>query len=194
MVKAPHSEMPDVSTFADHEIIIPHHKLSQTVTVTDRDFTPDIEAIARAETALAELSGEFAGWMKAECDRLDAARVQVRSIGLSYRTREELFRAAHDIRGQGTTFGYPLAAAAADSLCHLLEYSMDKDSIPQMLIDQHVDGVRAIIREDAGDSSKIARMLAASLRKLTDDFLMQESRHRRDDLESMVAPTLVPKD
>jgi hypothetical protein len=37
-------------------------------------------------------------------------------------------------------------------------------------------------------------MLATSLRKLTDDFLMQESRHRQDDLKAMVAPTLVPRD
>jgi hypothetical protein len=194
MAKSPYSEMPDVSTFADHEIIIPHSKLSEAVTVTDRDFTPDIDAIARAERALAGLSGEFAGWMQAECDRLEAARMHVRSMGLSYQTREELFRAAHDIRGQGTTFGYPLAAIAADSLCHLLEHSLDKDTIPQTLIDRHVDGVRAIIREDADDSSQIARMLATSLRKLTDDFLMQETRHSRDDLKSMVAPTLVPKD
>ena len=38
-------------------------------------------------------------------------------------TRDELFHAAHDIKGEAATFGYPLVAPAADSLCRLLEHT-----------------------------------------------------------------------
>jgi chemotaxis protein histidine kinase CheA len=191
----PRNEKPNVSTFADHEVIMPPHKLGKAIAKTGRDLAPDLDAIARAEAALAELSGEFAGWMKAECDRLDAARVHVRHERQSYKARGELYRAAHDIKGQAETFGYPFAAAAAESLCLLLDHAPDKDRIPQALIDQHVDGVRAIIREDARESgNKTAQALALSLRRATDEFLTRENQNFDGDLTAVTAPNLVPND
>lgn len=186
---------PAVSTFADHEVIVPEHRLKSALSVTGGDVSPDLEAIDRAEAALAELSGEFASWMQAECDRLDAARSKIRATGTLAGGRDELFRAAHDIKGQAATFGYPLAAEAAASLCRLIEHTPDPKRIPLTLIDQHVDGVRAIIREDvraAGDA--IASKLSNSLRRVTDEFLVYENRHRPGYLDGivMMAPPLVP--
>lgn len=190
----PRSEAPTVSTFGDHEVIRPHNRLNQAVKMTGGDFSIDFDAIARAEAALSELSGEFSGWMKAECDRLDAARVSARKDGLEGRTREELFRAAHDIKGQAATFGYPLAADAAESLCRILEHTPAKTRVPLPLIDQHVDGVRAIIREDVRENGNaIAKALAETLRKVADEFLVNENRHRPDYLRAIVAPPLAPK-
>src|SRR5690606_30583400 len=138
------------------------------------------EIIARAEAALAELSGEFAGWMKAECDRLDFARLRIHERGLDKTGPEELFRAAHDIKGQAATFGYPAAAKAAESLCRLREHTPDPARIPLSLIDQHVDGVRAIIREDVREhGTAIAAKLAHSLRYVTDEFLLYERSEER---------------
>jgi hypothetical protein len=189
------SDAPTVSTFSDHEVIVPRHKLAEAVIVTGGDASPDLDAIARAEAALAELSAEFAVWMRDECERLDAARTAVKSSGLGGKPLEDLFRAAHDIKGQATTFGYPLAADAADSLCRLLEHTPDLKRVPLVLVDQHVDGVRAIIREDArADGNKIATALADRLRRVTDEFLVQENRHRPEYLDGIVtvAPPLAP--
>ena len=190
------SNAPTVSTFADHEVIVPTHKLSKAVKTADgTDMGPDFEAIARAEAALAELSTEFSTWMRAECDRLDAARIEIKASGLRTNTRENLFRAAHDIKGQGATFGYPLAAEAADSLCRLLEHTPDVKRLPVGLIEQHVDGIRAIIRENARESGHaIASALAAELRRASDAFLMQENKHRPGYLDGIVAmaPPLAP--
>ena len=63
--------------------------------------------VARAEKALAGLSGEFKDWMAIECERLAAAHAAILSHGFTTETREELFRAAHDIKGDAATFGYP---------------------------------------------------------------------------------------
>jgi HPt (histidine-containing phosphotransfer) domain-containing protein len=189
------SDAPTVKTFADHEVIVPRHKLAEAVIVTGGDVTPDLDAIARAEAALAELSAEFATWMRDECDRLDAARAVVRSSGLGGKPREDLFRAAHDIKGQAATFGYPLAAEAAESLCRLLEHTPDLKRVPLALVDQHVDGVRAIIREDVrADGNRIATALAGGLRRVTDEFLVQENKHRPGYLDGIitVAPPLAP--
>lgn len=187
------SDTPAVRTFADHEIIMPPHKLSKALTVIGRDMTPDLDPIARAEAALAELSSEFESWMRAECDRLDAGRAKVREVGLVGTAREDLFRAAHDIKGQAATFGYPLAAEAADSLCRLLEHTPDVSRVPLALIDQHVDGIRAIIREDVRETGNaLALALATSLRRVTDEFLVHANRDRPGYLDGIIAPSLIP--
>ncbi|MCC7348765.1 MAG: Hpt domain-containing protein [Variibacter sp.] len=186
---------PSVSTFADHEVIVPEHKLRSALAVTGDDLTPDLDAIARAEAALAELAGEFDGWMRSECDRLDEARVKVKATGLVGATRDDLFRAAHDIKGEAATFGYPLAAEAAESLCRLIEHTPDPTRVPVTLIDQHVDGVRAIIREDVRETGhEVAAALAATLRRVTDEFLVAENKHRPGYLDGIVtvAPPLAP--
>ena len=81
------------------------------------------DPIAAAEEALAQISGDFSNWMHDECDRLDAARAKVRDMGLSKGTKQELFLAAHDVKGDSTTLGYPEVGPAADSLCRLLEHT-----------------------------------------------------------------------
>jgi HPt (histidine-containing phosphotransfer) domain-containing protein len=186
------SDTPAVTTFADHEVIVPPNKLSQALSVSDGDVTPDLSPIARAEAALAQLSTEFDGWMRAECDRLDAARGRVREAGLSGDARGELFRASHDIKGEAATFGYPLAAEAAESLCRLLEHVRNVDHIPPTLIDQHVDGVRAIIRQDAKAGDATGAALVARLRAVTDEFLVRENRDRPGYLDGIVGPPLAP--
>ena len=67
--------------------------------------------------------------------------------GFTAANKEALFHAAHDIKGEAATFGYPVVAPAADSLCRLIEHTPDVTRIPLALVDQHVDAVRAIYRE-----------------------------------------------
>jgi HPt (histidine-containing phosphotransfer) domain-containing protein len=186
------SEKPAVATFADHEVITPANKLRHAAVPNGPD---DDDPVARAEAALAELSGEFAGWMDAECERLDAARRAVRERGFNEETRKELFHAAHDIKGEAPTFGFPLVAAAAESLCRLIEHTPDIQRIPLTLIDQHVDAVRAIIRESARpDAEAIAAALTRKLRQVSDEFLLTENKHRLDEMEGILSPPLAPGD
>src|SRR5262249_45451513 len=154
-----------VTTFADHEVILPPNKLKKAVVRKRADDKPEEDPVARAEAALGELSTEFSQWMEQECERLDAARRVVRQSGLTGRARDELFRAAPDIKGEAATFGYPLAVPVADSLCRLIEHSPEPARIPLALIDQHVDGIRAIVHRNAhGDTESIAARLAERLR------------------------------
>src|SRR6476660_1044539 len=164
-----------VVTYSDHEVITPENKLRVAVTkgTPDQGFQ---DPVARAEKALAELSPEFASWMDAECHRLDQARSDLIE-DLTIANVDALFHAAHDIKGEAATFGYPAVAAAADSLCRLIEYTPDPTRIPGKLLDQHVDAVRAIIREYArSDAIELAQTLTTRLREVTDEFLMHENR------------------
>jgi chemotaxis protein histidine kinase CheA len=181
-----------VQKFADHEIITPFNKLEKAVA---KVVLPDDDPLARAEAALAQLSGEFGGWMIVECDRLDAARCAVKERGFNKQTFDELFHAAHDIKGDAATFGFPLAAGAAASLCRVLEHSPDHNRIPVALIDQHVDAVRAIVREYARpDIGETATALNRRLRQVSEEFLVHENRHRPGYLDRVFSPPLAPGD
>ena len=125
--------------------------------------------------------------MAAECDRLDRARDAVRQNGFGKTHFDELFHAAHDIKGGAATFGYALAAPAAESLRRILEHSPDAARIPVTLVDQHVDAVRAIVREYARpDIAAIARALTGKLRQVSDEYLVHENRHRPGYLDSLI--------
>jgi HPt (histidine-containing phosphotransfer) domain-containing protein len=183
-------DAPSVATYADYEVITPAHPLRRAVAPAG-DVTDD--PVARAEAALAELSGEFGTWMESECERLEAARQDVKSSGFTDKTHDALFRAAHDIKGEAGTFGFPAVAGIADSLCRLLEHTPDMKRIPLSAVDQHVDAVRAVVREYARpDLLDVAAALTKRLREVTDDFLRQENSFRPDYLENIFAPPLVP--
>jgi HPt (histidine-containing phosphotransfer) domain-containing protein len=181
---------PSVATFADHEVITPPHPLSKAIAQAPAE---DDDPVARAEAALAQLSGEFAEWMQTECERLETSRQEVMHQGFTEKTHAELFRAAHDIKGEAATFGYPAVGGAAESLCRLLEHTPDMSRIPLTLVEQHVDAVRAIAREHArADLASVAGTLTRRLREVTDEFLRNENVDRPDYLENIFAPTLAP--
>ncbi len=182
-----------IVTYGDHEVIVPENKLRGAVSKDTSDGSGD-DPVARAEKALAELSPEFAAWMDSECERLDTARHNLLKDGHSAANKEALFRAAHDIKGEAATFGYPAVASAANSLCRLIEHTPAEARIPLKLIDQHVDTVRAIYREYArSDAKELAATLTKRLRDVTDEFLIRENHDRPEVLEQLKGPSIVPE-
>ncbi len=181
-----------VTQYADHEVIMPVNRLAKAVTRAAPGLNPHDDLVARAEQALAGLSDEFASWMESECARLDEARRAIKRKGFSEERVKSLFHAAHDIKGEAATFGFPLVAPVAESLCRLLEYAPEPAGIPSLLLDQHVDAVRAIIREKAGDDDRTAQELAGELRLAADAFLISANHDRPDVLAAIAAPPLAP--
>jgi chemotaxis protein histidine kinase CheA len=184
-----------VSTFADHEVILPPNKLKKAVQKVKPEAKVEFDPVARAEAALAELAEDFGQWMEQECIRLDTARKAVKASGFNQGTRDALFLAAHDIKGQAATFGFPLVTPVADSLCRLIEHTPDMKRIPLGLVDQHVDAIRAITHKNTrGDSDANAMKLAEKLRHVTEEFLTHANRDRPGYLEQILAPSLAPSE
>jgi HPt (histidine-containing phosphotransfer) domain-containing protein len=180
-----------VKTFADHHVITQPNPLRRVIRqVDEKDFD---DPVARAEKALAGLSGEFDKWMSIECDRLAAAHAVILKKGFNADTRAELFHAAHDIKGDAATFGYPTAAAAADSLCRIIEHAPELDKVPADLIAHHINAIQAIVREhSSGDTINTANELSRRLRGVADEFLTIVNRDRPEHLEAILAPSIVP--
>jgi HPt (histidine-containing phosphotransfer) domain-containing protein len=190
---APRKDTAASATFGDHEVITPENKLRNAVSMQSPVSGED-DPVARAEQALSSLSHEFESWMDSECNRLDQARRSIGKNGFTTTNKEALFHAAHDIKGEAATFGYPAVAAAADSLCRLIEHTPDVMCIPFTLVDQHVDAVRAIYREYArSDAKELAARLTKRLREVTDEFLIYENRDRPDVLEQIAGPSIAPE-
>ncbi|HEX2656278.1 MAG TPA: Hpt domain-containing protein [Xanthobacteraceae bacterium] len=189
----PKTEKPAVMTFADHEVIVPPNRLKKAVVRVSAN-EPAVNPVEVAEAALAELSSNFPEWMEKEFARLDAARQQIKASGFTGMLRDEFFRAAHDIKGEAATFGFPIIEPVADSLCRLIEHSPDVTRIPLKLIDQHVDAIRAIVHGNAkGDIEQKAEILIRRLRNVTDHFLIDENRHRPEYLDGIISPSLIPR-
>jgi HPt (histidine-containing phosphotransfer) domain-containing protein len=170
-------DLPAVKSFADHEVITPPNKLKGAV---GRAIDGD-DPVARAEAALAQLSSEFSSWMNDECEQLDRARRNVRQNGMTAQPREALFRSAHDIKGQAATLGFPLVAAVAESLCRLIEETHEPARIPLDLVDQHVDAVRAIIREHGRPHAEaVAAQLTRTLRRVCEEFIASQQPQTSD--------------
>src|SRR3954467_10979298 len=159
-----------VQSFADHHVITqpnPLRKVLLRVPESDLD-----DPVGRAEKALAGLSGEFKNWMTIEADRLSAAHAAVICNGFTTDNREELFRAAHDIKGDAATFGFPSAGAAAESLCRIIEHAPDLDEVPSDLIAHHINAIQAIVRERTKlDTVSTATELSRQLRGVADEYL-----------------------
>ena len=182
-----------IATFADHKVITQPNPLRKVLRrVLDKDLD---DPIARAEKALAGLSGEFKNWMSVEADRLAVAHSSILKNGFTDFSREELFRAAHDIKGDAATFGFPSAAAAAESLCRIIEHAPDLDEVPSDLIAHHINAIQAIVRERTRlDTVSTASELSRQLRGIADEYLTHANRDRPEHLEAILGPSLVPGD
>src|SRR5262249_11069219 len=121
------STPPAVTTFADHDVIVPPNPLKKAVVrANPGEAQPD--PVVRAEQALSDFPGAFSRWREGGCQRLDAGRHAV-AAGFTDKTLDELFRAAHDIKGEAATFGSPLIEPVAASLCRPIEHSPDLSRI-----------------------------------------------------------------
>ncbi|SDR95116.1 Hpt domain-containing protein [Bradyrhizobium canariense] len=181
----------EIKAFADHHVITqpnPLRKVLRRVAETDLD-----DPVARAEKALADLSGEFKNWMTIEADRLAAAYAAILKDGFTEATSEELFRAAHDIKGDAATFGYPSAAAAAESLCRIIEHAPLLHKVPAELIVHHINAIQAIVLERTKlDTISTANELSRRLRRVADEYLTRVNRNRPEHLEAILSPSIVP--
>jgi HPt (histidine-containing phosphotransfer) domain-containing protein len=181
-----------VETRGDHQVITQPNPLRKVLrrVASEKDLD---DPVARAEQALASLSGEFGAWMVIECDRLSAAHKAIVESGLTDARREELFRAAHDIKGDAATFGFPSAGVAAESLCRIIEHAPDFARVPNELIANHINAIHAIVREHARiEKSGVERELNRRLRAVADEYLAAVNHDRPEHLEAILAPSLVP--
>ena len=107
----------------------------------------DASAIARAEQAMAAMSNQFAGWLDEELVKLEAAHQAVSAPNSGEAELEVFYRRAHDLKGLGTTYGYPIVSQFAGSLCKLLDSPQARVKAPRQILDGHVAAIVASVKQ-----------------------------------------------
>ena len=148
---------------------------------------------------LAERAGFLARRFRGEAAQQDQQRFGGLAVGLAMgqhaldHATAQPRRAAHDIKGDAATFGFPSAGAAAESLCRIIEHAPDLDEVPADLITHHINAIQAIVRERTKlDTAATADVLSRSLRGIADEFLTYANRDRPEHLEAILAPSIIP--
>lgn len=124
----------------------------------------DADAIAKAEAALAAMSAQFGQWLQDEIVKLDQAQADIRAKGYTPETAEGLYFRAHDLKGLGATYQYPLVTRIAGSLCRMMDDADKRMQAPVTILDAHIDAIRAVVRDEIQtDDHPTGRILAETL-------------------------------
>ena len=127
----------------------------------------DPAAIAKAEAALKSLSGNFGEWLQDEVTKLETARARVKTEGVTPETMEFLYLRAHDLKGLGTTYEFPLVTRIGASLCKLIDDKDKRLTASMALIDAHIDGIRAAVRDGIKtDDHPMGKVLVTELERM----------------------------
>ena len=93
-----------------------------------------------------------------------AARAAVALDGLSSPAGEALYTRAHDLKGLGGTYEFPIVTRAAASLCRVVDNPDVRAAAPLSLVDSHINAIKAMIRDGIKtDDHPIGQAMVLSL-------------------------------
>jgi chemotaxis protein histidine kinase CheA len=133
-------------------------------TASPRRLRIDPNAVARAEAALAAMSVNFDEWLRIEITRMEDAMSAVQSQGRNEENMEALYHRAHDLKGLGATYGFPIISQIAGTLCRLIDSADRRMSAPMSLVAVHVEAIKAAARNGIRtDADPVGRALVLEL-------------------------------
>lgn len=125
----------------------------------------DPVAMARAEAALAEMVEDYPDWVRGLLQKL--SEEHRRAVDTPHERRsqfEKIRRIAHDMKGQGGTFNYPLITDISDSLYNFTGPNAGMSDNHVEIIKAHIDSMRVVINERLqGEGGQNAQALKKGL-------------------------------
>ena len=146
------------------EYIYPPNTLKNKVTVDAGSV--DLVAIEQAEAAIMDMKDDYLVWVIEDMDKLQGAYdAAVKDAANRAAAQEDIYAFAHDIKGQGGSFGYPLMTAVGNHLCKFIEGVDGVLNDAQLeVVKVHIDTLRLIILEKMeGDGGKAGDRLLKGL-------------------------------
>lgn len=116
---------------------------------------PDIASIERANEAMAKLRDTYVvEWAPASLTEMELAVGELAAPRSGAAGAfERLYRLAHDMKGQGATFGYSLITQIGEALCRL---TADRDGGGEgdvAVLRAHIDAAKRVIDERLDDGA-----------------------------------------
>ncbi len=129
----------------------------------------DPTVLEKAERVIAEMSGEYLDWVKGDLKKIQDAFEGLKSSGGAKENLENIFEIAHDMKGQGGSFNYPLITIVANDLCRLLESLENAGAKEMEVIRLHIDTMRVIITNGMeGEGGQAGEQLLSGLGKVVE--------------------------
>jgi hypothetical protein len=124
--------------------------------------------LARAQAAVADLAKTYVPNTIADLDRCAVLLKSAREdAGARASSVKDLYGIAHNIKGQGSSFGYPLVTRIGHSLCTLVRQERDFSDADLGVIQAHLDALRLILaKEIKGEGGEIGAKLASRLENM----------------------------
>lgn len=128
----------------------------------------DPKLINAAQKAVDGMAGDFrtrAGEELEMVHELVTSAPESDDLGSHY---DLIFGLIHDLKGQGSTFGYTLLTSIGDNLCRYM-LKIEQPSLDHLtIIAPHIDALRAVVRLDVkGDDDPIGKEIVNSLHVLS---------------------------
>jgi chemotaxis protein histidine kinase CheA len=134
----------------------------------------DPSVLERAEQAVAAMADSYLEWAARDVGRLQAALAEARQQPGDLAPIQLLREIAHEVRGQGGSFGFPLVSRIATSMYRLLRERATFPTAALSLIDAHIDALRAVLAQRArGDGGSTGQQLAAGLEAMVERMLAE---------------------
>lgn len=125
------------------ELIQPKGTLQSKVTVGGPGAV-DASTLDRAEAVIADLADDYLEWVQEDLVRIEAAYEALKASP-DKGTLDAVFQIAHDMKGQGGSFGFDLMTAVGNQLCRLSE-RIDKIGPREVeMVRVHIDAMKVII-------------------------------------------------
>lgn len=125
----------------------------------------DLDALAKAEDVIASLADDYLEWVQEDLARMEKAYDLLKAGEGDFKENlDNVFQIAHDMKGQGGSFGYDLMTAIGDQLCRLVERMEAAGPRELNMVRVHIDAMRVIITKGLkGDGGNEGRQLLMGL-------------------------------
>jgi chemotaxis protein histidine kinase CheA len=130
----------------------------------DNDNATMAATIANAQAAVADLADQYIGWVKDDLTRLEKAAAALAGTADPERLTA-IYDVAHDIKGQGSTFGYQLVTEIGALLCSYLKDCIKKGRCDGEVIAAHLQALHTVIDNRVrGDAGALGKEILEALR------------------------------
>ncbi len=156
--------MPDKKTPKTTDKIIHPPKALQAKVEKGGPGAVNAAALAAAEEVIVALADEYEDWVREDLKKLEKAFEDLKSGGAHEKHIKAVFEIAHDMKGQGGSFGFDLVTAIGDHLCRLLE-KVDKIGPRELdMVRVHIDAMQVVVNKKLkGDGGKEGASLLLGL-------------------------------
>lgn len=149
-----------------HEVVQPGNKLREMV--GGKRPIGDGDTLRKAEAAAKKVQDrtDYTGHVQTNLTRLMVAYDRAQGADRA-EALHDMFEIAHDMRGEGGSFGFPLVTQIGDILCKYLSALKSPDALEPSIVKLHIDALKAVINQRLrGEGDDTAKQVVDGLARI----------------------------